>query len=85
MFEQVTKFQGRPRTADELPATVSRAIRSMLTGRNRPAYVELPTDLLVKPLSGPPDDEPVAPAEAGTRPGRGRARSRDCCRRRSGR
>ena len=61
VFEQVTKFQGRPRTADELPATVSRAIRSMLTGRNRPAYVELPTDLLVKPLSGPPDDETVAP------------------------
>ena len=36
MFEQVTKFQGRPRTADELPATVSEAIRAMLTGRNRP-------------------------------------------------
>ena len=36
VFEQVTKFQGRPRTADQLPETVRDAIRAMLTGRNRP-------------------------------------------------
>jgi thiamine pyrophosphate-dependent acetolactate synthase large subunit-like protein len=56
VFEQVTKFQGRPRTADQLPETVRDAIRAMLTGRNRPAYVEMPTDLQVKPLAEPIDE-----------------------------
>lgn len=68
VFQQVTKFQGRPRTADDLPATVSAAIRSMLSDRTRPAYVELPTDLLVAPLSGPPDATPVAPPRPGPDP-----------------
>lgn len=68
VFQQVTKFQGRPRTADALPATVSAAIRSMLADRTRPAYVELPTDLLVAPLSGPPDTTPVAPPRPGPDP-----------------
>ena len=56
VFEQVTKFQGRPRTADQLPETVRDAIRAMLTGRNRPAYVEMPTDLQAKPLAEPIDE-----------------------------
>src|SRR5262249_39577275 len=56
VFEQVTKFQGRPRTADQLPQLVSEAIHAMLSGRNRPAYVEMPTDLLTKPLAEPLDD-----------------------------
>jgi len=47
VFEQVTKFVGRPRTADALPQTVADAIRAMRSGRPRPAYVELPTDLLI--------------------------------------
>ncbi|MBI3691243.1 MAG: hypothetical protein HY239_11490, partial [Mycolicibacterium aromaticivorans] len=36
------------------------ALRSMLTGRNRPAYVEMPTDLLVKPLAEPIDEVAVS-------------------------
>jgi thiamine pyrophosphate-dependent acetolactate synthase large subunit-like protein len=56
VFEQVTKFQGRPRTPDQLPELVRDALRAMLTGRNRPAYVEMPTDLLVKPLTEPIDE-----------------------------
>ncbi len=60
VFEQITKFVGRPRTPDELPDAVASAIRAMLTGRPRPAYVELPTDLLTQELSGPPADEPIS-------------------------
>jgi thiamine pyrophosphate-dependent acetolactate synthase large subunit-like protein len=59
VFEQVTRFQGRPRTADQVPQLVRDAIRAMLTGRNRPAYVEMPTDLLVKPLAEPLDQVAV--------------------------
>ena len=59
VFEQVTKFVGRPRTPDQLPEIVRDALRSMLTGRNRPAYVEMPTDLLVKPLAEPIDEVAV--------------------------
>ena len=61
VFEQVTKFVGRPRTPDQMPVIVGNALRAMLTGRHRPAYVEMPTDLLTKPLSGPPDIVAVAP------------------------
>jgi thiamine pyrophosphate-dependent acetolactate synthase large subunit-like protein len=60
VFEQVTKFQGRPRAADQLPQLVRDAIRSMLTGRNRPAYVEMPTNLLTTPLTEPLDDVAVS-------------------------
>jgi thiamine pyrophosphate-dependent acetolactate synthase large subunit-like protein len=60
VFEQITKFVGRPRTPDELPETVTAAIRAMLTGRPRPAYVEMPTDLLTQPLTAPLSDEPVS-------------------------
>src|SRR4051812_6342313 len=59
VFEQVAKFQGRPRTPDQLPELTRDAIRAMLTGRNRPAYVEMPTDLLVQPLAEPLDDVAV--------------------------
>ena len=60
VFEQVTKFVGRPRTPDELPASVAAAIQAMLTGRARPAYVEMPTDLLIQALSADLAVEPVA-------------------------
>jgi len=59
VFEQVTRFVGRPRSTDQMPQLVRDAIRAMLTGRNRPAYVEMPTDLLVKPLHEPIDDVAV--------------------------
>jgi thiamine pyrophosphate-dependent acetolactate synthase large subunit-like protein len=45
-FEAVTAFVGRPRTGPEIPAAVAEALRCAMTGRHRPAYVELPTDLL---------------------------------------
>jgi acetolactate synthase-1/2/3 large subunit len=62
VFEQITKFVGRPRTPDQLPETVTAAIRAMLTGRARPTYVEMPTDLLTKPLNAPLSVEPVSVA-----------------------
>jgi thiamine pyrophosphate-dependent acetolactate synthase large subunit-like protein len=51
-FEAVTAFVGRPRTPEAIPAAVSEALRCAMTGRWRPAYVELPTDLLTQPFAG---------------------------------
>ena len=61
-FEALTAFVGRPRTAEAMPAAVAEALRCSMTGRPRPAYVELPTDLLGMPLEG------VAPRFAFPRP-----------------
>lgn len=51
-FEALTSFVGRPRTADAIPLAVGEALRCSMTGRPRPAYVELPTDLLTAPFGG---------------------------------
>ncbi len=64
-FEALTAFVGRPRTAAEIPVAVADALTRSMTGRRRPAYVELPTNLLTQRFDGPvptvvfPD--PVAP------------------------
>lgn len=67
-FEAVTAIVGRPRTGEEIPLAVAEALRCAKTGRNRPAYVELPTDLLDLPHPGaaPPVTipGPVAPDPA---------------------
>lgn len=52
-FEALTSYVGRPRTAAAVPRAVAEALTSSMTGRRRPAYVELPTDLLVMPYDGP--------------------------------
>jgi thiamine pyrophosphate-dependent acetolactate synthase large subunit-like protein len=68
-FEALTSFVGRPRTAEAIPAAVGEALRCAMTGRWRPAYVELPTDLLAEPflgqlpvveLPGPVEPDPAA-------------------------
>jgi acetolactate synthase-1/2/3 large subunit len=51
-FEALTSYVGRPRTAEAIPVAVAEALRCAMTGRPRPAYVELPTDLLSAPLEG---------------------------------
>lgn len=51
-FEALTAFVGRPRTPDAIPVAVGEALRCAMTGRWRPAYVELPTDLLTQPFGG---------------------------------
>jgi thiamine pyrophosphate-dependent acetolactate synthase large subunit-like protein len=51
-FEALTAFTGRPRTTGAIPAAVGEALRCSMTGRRRPAYVELPTDLLLQPYDG---------------------------------
>ena len=51
-FEALTAFTGRPRTTAAIPAAVGEALRCSMTGRRRPAYVELPTDLLLQPYDG---------------------------------
>ena len=51
-FEALTAFVGRPRTPEAIPAAVADALRCSMTGRWRPAYVELPTDLLLQPFAG---------------------------------
>jgi len=53
-FEALTSFTGRPRTAEAIPTAVGEALRCSMTGRRKPAYVELPTDLLTAPYDGRP-------------------------------
>nr|MBA3236303.1 thiamine pyrophosphate-binding protein [Chloroflexota bacterium] len=45
-FEALTAYVGRPRDAAAIPVAVAAALTASMTGRHRPAYVELPTDLL---------------------------------------
>jgi acetolactate synthase-1/2/3 large subunit len=51
-FEALTAFVGRPRSPAAIPAAVADALRCSMTGRWRPAYVELPTDLIGLPADG---------------------------------
>ena len=55
-FEAITAFVGRPRTPDAIATAVAEALCRSVTGRPRPAYVELPTDILGAACSS----EPVA-------------------------
>jgi acetolactate synthase-1/2/3 large subunit len=67
-FEQLTAFVGRPRTPEEVPLAVAGAFRCAKTGRWRPAYVELPTDIIGEPHPAPAPTPvipgPVAPDPA---------------------
>lgn len=67
-FEAVTAFVGRPRDAAAVPVAVADGLMAAMRGRPRPAYVELPTDLLSAPLADPAPavafDGPVAPDPA---------------------
>ncbi|HEX6869164.1 MAG TPA: thiamine pyrophosphate-binding protein [Candidatus Limnocylindrales bacterium] len=52
-FEMVTAYVGRPRTPDALPTAVAEALCRSMAGRPRPAYVEMPTDIVGAPFDGP--------------------------------
>jgi thiamine pyrophosphate-dependent acetolactate synthase large subunit-like protein len=52
-FEAVTAYVGRPRTPEAIPAAVAEALCRSMAGRPRPAYVEMPTDIVGAPFSGP--------------------------------
>jgi thiamine pyrophosphate-dependent acetolactate synthase large subunit-like protein len=52
-FEMLTAFVGRPRSPEAVPEAVAEALRCAKTGRWRPAYVELPTDLIGEAHPGP--------------------------------
>ena len=45
-FEAVTAYVGRPRTPEAIPAAVAEALCRSMAGRPRPAYVEMPTDIV---------------------------------------
>ena len=51
-FEAVTAYVGRPRTPEAIPAAVAEALCRSMAGRPRPAYVEMPTDIVGAPFSG---------------------------------
>jgi acetolactate synthase-1/2/3 large subunit len=51
-FEMVTAYVGRPRTPEALPVAVAEALCRAMTGRPRPTYVEMPTDIVGAPFSG---------------------------------
>jgi thiamine pyrophosphate-dependent acetolactate synthase large subunit-like protein len=72
-FEAITAYVGRPRTADAIPAAVADALCRSMMGRPRPAYVELPTDILGAPYANeaptvevprriPPDPDSIVAA-----------------------
>jgi thiamine pyrophosphate-dependent acetolactate synthase large subunit-like protein len=66
-YRPVTAYAGEPRTAAAIPDAVSEAFRAMASGRRRPAYVELPNDLLRAPVAGfapVVHAEPARPAPA---------------------
>lgn len=44
-FEVVTRFTGRPMSADEVPSLLHKAITAATGGRPGPAIIEIPTDL----------------------------------------
>jgi thiamine pyrophosphate-dependent acetolactate synthase large subunit-like protein len=61
-FRPVTRFAERVRSASEAGRTVSRALAATRTGRSRPAYVEVPFDLLDGPGAWAPATAPPGPA-----------------------
>lgn len=46
IFRSVTGWHGRPRTVGEIPRLLHAAFRALRRGRPRPAYLEIPCDLL---------------------------------------
>lgn len=75
-FRPITGFTERVDRSERAAPAVGRALTAMGAGRPRPAYVEVPHDLLGAPVAAP-DDSGRAPAphgaavppEAGERPG----------------
>ena len=51
-FEAVTAYVGRPRTPEAIPAAVAEALCRSMAGRPRPAYVEMPTDIVGAAFTG---------------------------------
>lgn len=45
-FQSISKWAGRAMTASEIPERIDAAFRQVLNGRPRPAYVEIPSDVL---------------------------------------
>jgi thiamine pyrophosphate-dependent acetolactate synthase large subunit-like protein len=52
-FEAITAYVGRPRTPEAIPPAVAEALCLSMAGRPRPAYVEMPTDIVGAPFAGP--------------------------------
>jgi len=46
MFEQVTKFSERSTSIEELSPTLEKALKEAMSNRPRPAYVEIPEEIL---------------------------------------
>ena len=46
MFRPVTGWSGRPKSVSDIPAAVHEAFAALRHGRPRPAYLEVPSDLL---------------------------------------
>lgn len=72
MAAQVAGFSRTALEADEVPEAIAEAIESMTGARPRPAYVEIPTDVLAMPAvagtqRGPSSVKPTADAETITR------------------
>ncbi len=73
MSRPVTKWNRQVRSADEVAATVRRAIEVATGGRPGPVLVDVPKDVQLAPLLGAPQP---APRAAAGRPGGGAAAAR---------
>ena len=63
LFRHVTKATISVRSEKEIPSATRKAIHTALSGRPGPVYLEVPTDLLDRPLSGEAGEDLTKPAK----------------------
>jgi acetolactate synthase-1/2/3 large subunit len=64
-FRPFTRYFGRPRSADEIPAVVTQALEAMFAGRPGPAVIELAPDVASEPARQFAPPPPAAERSAG--------------------
>nr|MBA2272999.1 thiamine pyrophosphate-binding protein [Actinomycetota bacterium] len=68
-FRPITGFTESVDRSERAAPAVERALESVVTGRPRPAYVEVPHDLLGAPAGGPPQNRGSPPSRPPSLPG----------------
>jgi len=63
LFRHVTKATISVRSEKEIPSGIREAIHTAISGRPGPVYLEVPTDLLDRPIPGEADKDLTRPAE----------------------
>lgn len=67
IFQNVTKWQGRARSAAAIPGLVAEAVATARSGRPRPVYLEIPQDILgargEATMAAPKEAAPIEPSD----------------------